>query len=318
MINSLVDEAEDAERYSLLLDRLHAAQVSLLEHPVYEQISDPTSLRVFMESHVFAVWDFMTLLKSLQRRLTCVDVPWLPPADVQAARLINEIVLTEETDELVPGHYSSHFDLYLAAMEEADANTVPILEFTAALRAGLAPMLALMPLPVPESTKTFVLNTLEITSGDTHEVAAAFLFGRENIIPAMFRLVLNKLEQSRGNPCHSFRLYLDRHIHLDEIQHAPMAERLLKRLCGNDPLKWNQVLHTAHSALSFRHSLWDGVMEAIQGRKEISIGRLKNKNGRKKRGARSVSPERNEAPRRRPGLGCRLSEPDGGRRRVKA
>ncbi len=163
-----------------------------------------------------------------------------------------------------------------------------------------------------------MLNTLEITSGDTHEVAAAFLFGRENIIPAMFRLVLNKLEQFRGNPCHSFRQYLDRHIHLDEIQHAPMAERLLKRLCGNDPLKWNQVLHTAHSALSFRHSLWDGVMEAIQGRKEISIGRLKNKNGRKKRGARSVSPERNEAPRRRPGLGCRLSEPDGGRRRVKA
>jgi len=67
-------------------------------HPLYEHVSDEHSLRLLMRTHVFAVWDFQSLLKSLQRSLTCVEVPWLPTADAEARRFVNEIVLEEESD----------------------------------------------------------------------------------------------------------------------------------------------------------------------------------------------------------------------------
>lgn len=246
--------------YIQLVEKLYPARAALLSHPVYKELGELVPLQVFMESHVFAVWDFMALIKTLQHRLTCVDVPWLPPADIDSARLVNEIVLAEETDEVTPGNYISHFDLYLNAMGEIGADISQIQNFIDALRQGFPPDQALDPLDIPESTKAFVRSTLETTSKSTHEVAAAFLLGREDIIPAMFRQLLDKLEGDRGLSCDSFRLYLDRHTHLDEEQHAPMGQKLLKNVCGNDPRKWEQALHSAHNALKVRQSLWNGVV----------------------------------------------------------
>ena len=50
----------------------------LVNHPVYANIKDLDGLKCFMESHVYAVWDFMSLLKALQINLTCVSLPWVP------------------------------------------------------------------------------------------------------------------------------------------------------------------------------------------------------------------------------------------------
>ena len=53
---------------------LRDVRTRLIEHPIYAALGDQASLRTFMEHHVFAVWDFMCIVKSLQRDLTCVEV----------------------------------------------------------------------------------------------------------------------------------------------------------------------------------------------------------------------------------------------------
>lgn len=254
---------EPADPLTRLEQKLHPLRQELVTHPVYAMVVDQASLRVFMASHVFAVWDFMCLLKTLQRRLTCVEVPWLPPADPLAARLINEIVLGEETDEIAPHRYTSHFDLYLAAMEEVGADVGPVRRFLAALREGTTPEKALAALPIPESTRRFVLDTLSTCGTPTPEVAASFLLGREDLVPAMFRSLIAELERHR-TCCDSLRLYLDRHVQLDEETHAPLARKLLANLCGEDPASWDRVTAAARTALSARRVLWDGVVAALR------------------------------------------------------
>ena len=108
----------------------------MVEHPVFTAIHDIQDLRIFMEAHVFAVWDFMSLVKRLQRDLTCIEVPWLPPRDRHAAQLINQIVLGEETDIDPSGEPVSHLELYLGAMREVGADTARFELFQTALANG--------------------------------------------------------------------------------------------------------------------------------------------------------------------------------------
>ena len=81
----------------------------LLNHSLYSNIKTIDDLRDFVEIHIFAVWDFMSLLKSLQTKLTCVSTPWLPNGNSQTAYLINEIVLAEETDIFFKSKFSINF-----------------------------------------------------------------------------------------------------------------------------------------------------------------------------------------------------------------
>lgn len=255
--------SSENDYYASLIEQTDRLRTALIWHPIYTQINDLAALQSFMESHVFAVWDFMTLIKTLQRRLTCVSTPWLPPSDLVAARFVNEIILAEESDEVKPGFYTSHFNLYLLVMEEVGANCQPIHDFIASLRQGIAPEQALAPLPLPSSTKQFVLDTLDSAERSTYEVTAAFLLGREDVIPAMFRRLLDQLEQTQQFSCKAFRLYLNRHTHLDEESHAPMGEKLLKHLCATDPEKWEKARIITDRALQSRIRLWDGIAEAI-------------------------------------------------------
>ncbi|GAB4184530.1 MAG: DUF3050 domain-containing protein [Coleofasciculaceae cyanobacterium] len=248
--------------YARLMERISSLRNSLVNHPVYTQLRDLESLQIFMESHCFAVWDFMCLVKTLQARLTCVTTPWLPPSDIFSARLINDIVLAEETDEVSPGYYISHFDLYVAAMQEVGANVLHIDSFIHQLRQGKSVKAALNNAAIPGTTKAFVLSTIEATHQSTHEIAATFLLGREDVIPSMFRRILHSLGNS-GIECKHLSLYLERHTHLDEDVHGPMGEQLLRNLCGNDEKKWEQCTLAAQKALLARISLWDGLVSKI-------------------------------------------------------
>lgn len=245
------------------LQPLQTIQEELLRHPVYRSINSKENLYIFMQHHVFAVWDFMSLLKRLQNDLTCTTVPWIPRKDTLYARFVNEIVLGEETDKDDAGGYASHFELYLQAMNETGADTKAITRFIGALEAGMDPLEALRHAEVPVSVHEFVKHTLELASnGKTHEVAAAFFYGREDIIPDMFQSLVEELQQS-GQTVKKLLYYLHRHIELDGDEHGPLAQKLLVHLCEDDQQKWAEAFETAKRSLQSRIQLWDGVFNEI-------------------------------------------------------
>ena len=243
---------------------LEQKQLQLCGHPLFTEINSINKLQLFMESHVFAVWDFMTLTKRLQQDLTCTQLPWLPPTDPHAARLINEIVLGEESDEHPRQGYCSHFELYLEAMAEVGANTCAIDHFIALQRQGLDASAALLEVAAPPGVARFVSATLQIAlSTPTHCVAAAFLHGREHVIPAMFKRILqsDELIQHQAPTLYG---YLARHIELDTEDHAPAAQLLLERLISADPTYPPQAHNTALAAVESRITFWDQVRASLQ------------------------------------------------------
>ncbi len=248
-----------------LMQGLEGLYKELFSHPVYNEIRDVEGLQIFMESHAFAVWDFMSLLKSLQQKLTSVTVPWIPPRNIRAARLVNEIVLCEESDEVSPGHFRGHFDLYIESMGEVEANGRIVLEFIEHLENGLGVEEALSRVPVLEATKNFVLTNIDIaTHGKVHEVAAAFLFGREDVIPRMFERLVENLELGHGEDFKSFNLYLKRHIEVDAGEHSGMGKKIIQDLCGRDAAKWNEAYECAERSIKARMNLWTGVLNELK------------------------------------------------------
>lgn len=244
-------------------DELHQMMHQLETHNVFEKVNSMEALRTFMEWHVFAVWDFMSLVKRLQRELTCVDIPWIPPRDAQAARLINDIVLGEESDEDGSGGHQSHFDLYLCAMHEVGADTSRIDKFVEYLRAGDSATHALSMVKAEPAVTQFVQSTLNMACDRMlPEVLGSFLFGRESVIPAMFRrLLADGCVDVAEAP--TFVYYLERHINLDGDSHGPAAERILARLIQANPWQRPLVVNAAVGAVKQRIALWDALSQKL-------------------------------------------------------
>ncbi|TXK76674.1 DUF3050 domain-containing protein [Mesonia sp. K4-1] len=237
----------------------------LLEHTLYEKIKTPKDLQVFMEHHVFAVWDFMSLLKSLQSSLTHTSFPWYPVGNPELRYLINEIVLAEETDINLDGKRQSHYEMYLDAMQKSEANTEAIHNFVDHIQHGTDIYLVIASSDIPASIKKFLKFSFDVIySRKPHLVAAAFTFGRENLIPAMFTSIIEKVQRNFPEQDLSlFKYYFDRHIELDEDEHGPMALQMVKELCENDEQKWKEAETISIESLQHRIMLWDGIEESI-------------------------------------------------------
>ncbi len=262
-------DTHETARLERLRVRLTPLKNALLNHPIYGEINSLAALRLFLEHHVFAVWDFMSLLKALQARLCCVGVPWLPAADPQATRFINEIVLAEESDEDGQGGYLSHFGLYLRAMTRCGADTGTIDRLLGEIRKGSPVPAALAAVGVPGCVERFVRQTFDlIERGSLWSLASAFTFGREDLLPALFQRIVDELNVEAGGGLEDFRYYLRRHIGLDEGEHGPMAVRLVMSLCGNDEARWQGAEEAAVTALEARRDLWDAVHATLRRRKD--------------------------------------------------
>jgi hypothetical protein len=254
-----------SEFFGRLKNELEPLRKSLLAHPLYGEVNTIERLRGFMQIHVFAVWDFMSLVKRLQRDLTCVELPWVPPRSPTVARFVNEVILSEESDvgpEGAPG--GSHLELYLRAMDEVGADTRRFREFLMMVVEGVAPSTALDRVAVPGFLRTFVADTLSCAQrASTTEVASAFLFGREDLIPEMFERLLAQWGDREAGIVY-FAYYLRRHIELDSETHGPLAERLLIETIGKDEEGWRIAGEAASRAIQRRIDLWDGIRDEIR------------------------------------------------------
>ena len=235
----------------------------LLRHDLYERLTGVTAVRAFMEVHVFAVWDFLSLLKALQQRFTCVEVPWIPRGDPEIRRMINQIVLDEESDVGPSGAAASHLELYLDAMRTVGANVRPIESFLKELESGNSVEEALAHVAAPVAVSDFVGSTLRFVGGPSHELAAAFAYGREELIPPMFVQVVAQLAEPSAEAWEPFRYYLQRHIERDDEVHAPLARKLVARLCASDAQLWSEAQAAARASLQARLALWDYVSATI-------------------------------------------------------
>ena len=243
----------------------------LIKHPIYGNIDSINSLKQFMESHVYAVWDFMSLVKKLQMDLTTTTLPWQPPKNNAAARLINEIVWGEETDLDKDGNSVSHFEMYLNAMRQINANTQSIEKLLDRLREGNDIFDTIDRAGLPEYVTNFLNFTFRIIEeGKTHKIAAVFTFGREDLIPDMFISMIKKMNIENERKFDQIIYYFERHIEVDGDSHGPMALDMIKNLCGSDPLKWEEAISASKSALQKRISLWDGInLQIIQNEKAL-------------------------------------------------
>ncbi|TWF44671.1 DUF3050 family protein [Chitinophaga polysaccharea] len=242
-------------------ETIAANRQKVVAHPLYAELQTLEDVRTFMQYHVYAVWDFMSLLKALQQQLTCVNVPWVPVGNAATRYLINEIVTGEESDIDHTGARCSHFELYERAMLQAGADCAPIEAIIADVKAGKSIRHILDNSSLPEAVKGFLGFTFEvIATGKAHIMAAVFTFGREDLIPDMFLALVKDLDRKFPGKLDLFIYYLERHIEVDGDHHSQLAMQMVSELCGQDTDKWQEAAEYARQSLHWRHQLWSGIL----------------------------------------------------------
>lgn len=255
---------------SIINEKIQPQKEQLLNHSLYKKIKTIDDLRQFQESHIYAVWDFMSLLKALQTTLTCTSTPWLPVGNPETRYLINEIVLAEETDISLDGKRQSHYEMYIDAMKSCGADTKPIESFLENVILTQNIFVSIKQSDLHSNIKDFLDFTFRvIEQGKPHEIAAAFTFGREDLIPEMFTAILKNFQTNFPETDLSKLIYyFERHIELDGDEHGPMAMLMINELCGESETKWKEVEEISIQALDKRIGLWDAIEEKIS-QKEV-------------------------------------------------
>lgn len=256
---------------SIINTKIQTQKEVLLQHPLYDKVKTMDDLHEFLESHVYAVWDFMSLLKALQSKLTCTTTPWFASQNPETRYLINEIVLAEESDLTLDGKRLSHFEMYVDAMKDCGAQTLELEAFLQNVIDTKNVFIAIKQSDLHPNIKAFLDFTFRvIEEGKAHKIAAAFTFGREDLIPNMFTEILKSFQQNFPEADLSKLIYyFERHIELDADEHGPMAMQMISELCQEDEHKWKDVEEVSILALEKRIGLWDAIEEKIVQKPEL-------------------------------------------------
>lgn len=243
----------------------------LLTHSLYDKVKSIDDLHCFLENHIYAVWDFMSLLKALQNKLTCTTTPWLPVGNPEVRYLINEIVVAEETDLSMDGSRQSHFEMYMDAMKQCGASTFQMEQFLLNVQETQNIFVSIKQSNLHDNVKEFLNFTFRvIEEGKPHNIAAAFTFGREDLIPNMFTEILRSFQKNFPETDLSKLIYyFERHIELDADEHGPMAMQMISELCGDSEQKWKEMEEVSKEALQKRVGLWDAIEEQMEQKLEM-------------------------------------------------
>lgn len=257
---------------SIINEKIQSQKDILLQHPLYDKVKTIDDLHKFLESHVYAVWDFMLLLKALQSKLTCTTTPWFASKNPETRYLINEIVLAEESDLTLDGKHLSHFEMYVEAMQSCGACNKELNVFLQNVIDTKNVFIAIKQSDLQPEVKAFLDFTFRvIEEGKVHKIAAAFTFGREDLIPTMFTEILKSFQQNFPNiDLAKLIYYFERHIELDADEHGPMAMQMIKELCQDDAQKWKEVEEVSVLALEKRIGLWNAIEEKIEASLELA------------------------------------------------
>ena len=261
------NQYQPMNRIAQITHELSDLRKNLRDHKIYGTLQNTKDIKTFMEYHIFAVWDFMSLLKSLQQILTHVHTPWTPAKNPTLARFINEIVMGEESDLNELNQPKSHFEMYLEAMMQMEANTSKIDTFIKDINKGIEVGKAIDDLQLEKRVAEFTKYNFKIISTQkSHLIASVFTFGREDIIPDMFNEILSEGDIN-NEKYNKITYYFNRHIELDGDEHGPLSLQMVSELCGDDVQKWKEVLSVAKEALRHRIHLWDAISDQITEQK---------------------------------------------------
>ncbi len=161
--------------------------------------------------------------------------------------------------------------MYLEAMQDCGANTSDIEQFLANIRSLNNIFVAIKTSDLHPNIKAFLDFTFRvIEEGKAHEIAAAFTFGREDLIPSMFTAILKNFQANfPETDLRKLIYYFERHIELDADEHGPMAMQMITELCGTDTQKWKEVEAVSILALEKRIGLWNAIEESISLKAEM-------------------------------------------------
>ncbi len=230
----------------------------IYKHKLFHKTLETKHIRYFMESHIFSVWGFMSILKSLQFSLSRNSLPWVPTENTRngLTSFINEIVLSEESDYIEGIGYVSHFEIYLEAMKEIGADSSKILELIDYINREGSSYDVINNLDILDEVKNFIKFDLDTAfSGNLPKIVGSFTLGREKVIPNMFEHIVQSVTDAN-----KFTTYLNRHIDIDGDRHGPLSSKLLDKVCRSD--KNLEIAYQAGiDALNLRLKVWDKISE---------------------------------------------------------
>ncbi len=243
--------------------KLSELKHKITTHPLFAHKLEPKQVCKFMESHIFAVWGFMSILKSLQKKIAPNYLPWIPNENTKNGLInfVNEIVLCEESDYIEGIGFVSHFEIYLMAMEQMGAKSDHLHKLITRIIDNGYDEKYLDDADTSDEVKNFLKYDLEVSfNGTLPEIIGVFTLGREKVIPNMFSYILTAIED-RSSTNHLIT-YLQRHIDIDGDRHGPLSMKLLDVYCDNAQL--SLAYTSAIKSLELRLSVWDRVYAEIK------------------------------------------------------